>query len=83
MLAVGILRRWLWVFWLVTAAFTRSELQLAACPFELAGVVSPYIPAWYALVRALVAVVQLAIGNCMIRLHQRCGVWDTGRTSAR
>lgn len=82
-LAVGILRRWRWVFWLVLLAFTLSALQIVAFPFELAGVVSPHIPAWYALFRALVAVVQLAIGIWMIRIYRRCGVWGMGRASAR
>ena len=82
-LAVGIVRRWRWVFWLVLVAFTLSALQIVALPFELAGLVSPHIPAWYALLRGLVAVVQLAIGIWMIRIYRRCGVWGVGRTSAR
>lgn len=77
-LAAGILRRWRWVFWLVLVAFTLSALQIVALPFELAGVVSPGVPPWYALFRALVAVVQLAIGVWMIRVYRRCGVWGMG-----
>lgn len=82
-LATGIVRRWRWVFWLVMVAFTLSALQIVALPFELAGVVSPHIPAWYALLRALVAATQLAIGIWMIRIYRRCGVWGVGHTSAR
>lgn len=77
-LAIGIARRWRWLFWLVLLAFTLSALQIVALPFELAGAVSPHIPAWYALLRALVAVVQLAIGLWMIRIYRRCGVWGMG-----
>lgn len=77
-LATGIQRRWRWLFWLVLLAFTLSALQIVAFPFELAGVVSPHIPAWYALFRALVAAVQLAIGIWMIRIYRRCGVWGVG-----
>lgn len=80
-LAVGIVRRWRWVYWLVMLAFTLSALQIVAFPFELAGVVPPHFPAWYAVLRALVAVVQLAIGIWMLRLYRRCGVWGMGRTS--
>ncbi len=78
-LAAGIQRRWRWLFWLVLVAFTLSALQIVAFPFEVAGVVSPHIPAWYALFRAAVAAVQLAIGIWMIRIYRRCGVWGMGR----
>lgn len=82
-LALGIVRRWRWLFWLVMVAFTLSALQIVAMPFELAGLVPPHLPAWYALFRALVAVVQVAIGLWMIRIYRHCGVWGAGRASAR
>lgn len=77
-LAVGIVRRWRWLFWLVMAAFTLSALQIVALPFELAGILPPQFPVWYALSRGVVAVVQLVIGIWMIRLYRRCGVWGMG-----
>lgn len=82
-LAVGIVRRWRWVFWLVLVAFTLSALQVVALPFELAGILPPQYPAWYALLRALVAAAQLAIGLWMIRIYRRCGVWGAGRPRVR
>lgn len=78
-LAMGVIWRWRWVFWLVLIAFVLSGLQIVALPFELAGILPPQYPVWYALFRALVAAAQLAIGLWMIRIYRRCGVWSMGR----
>ena len=78
-LALGVVRRWRWLFWLVLAAFTLSGLQILAGALELAGIIPVSMPAWYVVLRMLVAVIQLMLGVWMIRLYLRCGVWAMGR----
>lgn len=79
LLAVGVLRRWRWVFWLVLLAFAFSVLQIPANMLELAGVVALHVPAWYGFLRMLVASAQGIIAVWMILLYRSNGVWGLGK----
>jgi hypothetical protein len=79
LLAVGVLRRWRWRFWLILVAFACSVLQIPANVLELAGVVPLHVPAWYGFLRMLVASVQGIIAVWMIRLYRSNGVWGLGK----
>jgi|SRR5579859_7522478 len=79
LLAVGVLRRWRWIFWPILVAFAFSVLQIPATALELAGIVPFHIPAWYGLLRMLIAVAQGAIAVWMIRLYRSNGVWGLGK----
>ena len=60
---VGIARRWRWVFWLILVAFAASALQVPASALNLALGWPEHLPAWYALLRGLVAVGQVAMAG--------------------
>ncbi|HEV7126290.1 MAG TPA: hypothetical protein VGN32_02480 [Ktedonobacterales bacterium] len=77
-IALGVLCRWRWLFWLLLVAFTLSVLQIPASALELAGVLPGNAPIWYAVVRMLTGALLFAIGAWMIWLYQRRGVWGLG-----
>ena len=79
LLAIGVLRRWRWLFWLILVAFAFSVLQIPATALELAGIVPLHVPAWYGLLRMLIAVAQGIIAVWMIRLYRSNGVWGLGK----
>jgi hypothetical protein len=55
-------RRWRWAFWLIAVAFVAGMLRAPAAALELAGVLPPSGPPWYALLQGAIGLVQLAIG---------------------
>jgi hypothetical protein len=79
MLAVGIARRWRWVFWGILVAFAASALQVPASALELAVGWPERLPAWYAVLRGVVAVAQIVIAVWMLRILRVDGVWGMGR----
>jgi len=78
LLAIGVLKQWRWVFWLILIAFGLSILVIPSVALELAGVVPGSIPLWYGLARILVAAVQVSIALWMVHLYRRHGVWAAG-----
>src|SRR5262249_36650030 len=74
-LAVGIVRRWRWTFWLILVAFLAGVLRVPASLLELTGVLPASGPAWYAIFQAVVGIVQFAIGLAMLRSFRRSGIW--------
>lgn len=74
-LAVGVVRRWRWLWWLLPLAFTASALEIPAITLELAGVLPLAVPAWYALLRMLVSAALVGIAVWMWRLQRACGPW--------
>ena len=76
LLGVGVVRRWRWTFWLVLVAFVLGGvLRVPVSILELVGVLPAETPAWYALLQALIGVVQFAIGLAMLAGYRRAGVW--------
>jgi hypothetical protein len=75
LLAVGTLRRWRWVFWIVLVAFAAGALRVPVFGLQALGVMPPDVPLWYAGFQAVVGVVQVAIAAAMVAGYRRNGVW--------
>lgn len=76
LLAVGVLRRWRWTFWLITVAFLAGVLRVLAVGLQLAGLVGADAPTWYLLYQGLLGLGQFAIGLAMVAGYRRAGVWS-------
>jgi hypothetical protein len=77
LLAVGVLRRWRWIFWLVLVAFLAGMLRVPVAILQLTGVLSADVPAWYVTFQGIIGVVQVAIGLAMLAGYRRRGVWGS------
>jgi hypothetical protein len=76
LLAIGVLRRWRWTFWLILVAFLiGGALRIPASVLELAGILSPAGPTWYVLFQALLGLVQVTIGLLLLAAYRRIGPW--------
>jgi hypothetical protein len=75
LLAVGVLRRWRWLFWLVAVAFLAGGLRVPVAVLELGGWLPAATPGWYVLLQGGVGLVQVAIGLAMLAGYRRAGVW--------
>jgi hypothetical protein len=78
LLAVGVLRRWRWTFWLVLVAFLAGVLRVPLAILQLAGVLPANAPSWYVVFQGLIGLAQLAIGLAMLAGYRRSGVWGAG-----
>jgi hypothetical protein len=74
-IAVGVLRRWRWVFWLITIAFLFGVLRVLATVLELSGAWPEVGPAWYAVLQAGIGAAQFVIALAMITGYRKAGVW--------
>ncbi len=78
LLGVGVVRRWRWTFWLVLVAFLiGGVLRVPASILQLRGMLPTDFPVWYLRLRALIGVVQVAIGLLMVVGYRRDGVWGS------
>jgi hypothetical protein len=77
LLAVGVVRRWRWTFWLILVAFLFGALRVPVSVLQLTGVLAQNAPAWYVLFQGLLGMVQFGIGLVMVVGHRRCGAWGT------
>ena len=75
LLAVGVVRRWRWMFWLVLVAFLAGLLRVPASVLELLGVLPLMGPTWYVLLQAAIGLVQFAIGLAMLAGFRKAGPW--------
>jgi hypothetical protein len=75
LLAVGTLRRWRWVFWVVLIAFAAGVLRVPLFGLQAARVLPLDVPLWYAALQALIGIVQVAIAAAMLVGYRRDGVW--------
>lgn len=75
LLAIGIIRRWRWMFWLITVAFCAGVLRVPASALELSGVLPAGGPGWYEILQGAIGIVQLVIGVALIRGYRKEGVW--------
>jgi hypothetical protein len=75
LLAVGVLRRWRWIFWLVQVAFLAGILRVPVAILQLTGVLSADVPTWYVTFQGIIGLVQVAIGLAMVAGYRRSGVW--------
>jgi hypothetical protein len=74
-LAVGVLRRWRWTFWLILVAFLFGVLRVPVAVLQLTGVVTASTPAWYVVLQGLIGVAQFAIALAMVASYRRSGAW--------
>jgi hypothetical protein len=75
LLAVGVLRRSRWIFWLILVAFLAGVLRVPVAVLQLAGVLSANVPSWYVVFQGLIGLAQLAIGLAMLAGYRRSGPW--------
>ena len=75
LLAVGVLQRWRWIFWLILVAFLAGVLRVPVAILQLAGVLPTNLPSWYVVFQGLIGLAQLAIGLAMLAGYRRSGVW--------
>ena len=74
-LAVGVVRRWRWIFWVMLVASLAGVLRPLASALELAGILPLQGPAWYVVLQGVIGVIQVAIGIAMIAGYRRGGPW--------
>jgi hypothetical protein len=75
LLALGVLRRWRWTFWLVLVAFLAGVLRVPVAALQLTGVLAADGPTWYVAFQGLLGVLQFAIGLAMVAGYRRAGAW--------
>src|SRR4029453_2878624 len=57
-LAIGVVRRWRWTFWLILVAFLFGVLRVPAAVLQFTGILATNTPTWYVTFQALLGVVQ-------------------------
>jgi hypothetical protein len=75
LLAIGVVRRWRWTFWLVLVAFLAGVLRVPVAGLQLTGVLAADGPTWYVAFQGLLGVLQFAIGLAMVAGYRRAGIW--------
>ena len=74
-LAIGVVRRWRWTFWLIVVAFLFGIVRMLTSALQLISVLPAQGPAWYAAFQGVVGVVQFLIALAMIAGYRNAGVW--------
>jgi hypothetical protein len=75
LLAIGVLRRWRWTFWLVLVAFLFGVLRVPVAILQLAGGLPASTPTWYVAFQGLIGLAQFAIGVAMLAGYRHGGAW--------
>jgi hypothetical protein len=75
LLAIGVVRRWRWMFWLVLVAFLFGVVRVPVAILQLTGILAADGPTWYVAFQGLLGVLQFAIGLAMVAGYRRAGVW--------
>jgi hypothetical protein len=75
LLAIGVVQRWRWMFWLVLVAFLFGVLRVPVAILQLTGILAAGGPTWYVAFQGLLGVLQFAIGLAMVAGYRRAGVW--------
>ena len=75
LLAVAVVRRWRWAFWLILVAFLAGVLRVPVAILQLTGTLPADAPTWYVAFQGLIGLVQLVIGLAMLAGYRRSGVW--------
>ncbi len=74
-LALGVLRRWRWLFWLVLVAFAAGLARVPVAVLQLSGRMAPEGPDWYVVLQGVIGVIQIAIAVAMFAGYRRSGPW--------
>jgi purine-cytosine permease-like protein len=77
-LAVGVLRRWRWMFWFILIAFGLGLVRAPVAVLQLLDMLAPAGPAWYVVFQGVIGVIQFVIALVMLADYRRCGVWGAG-----
>jgi len=75
LLAIGVLRRWRWAFWLILVAFGAGLARVPVALLQLSGRMAPEGPDWYAVVQGVIGVIQVVIAVAMFAGYRRSGPW--------
>ena len=75
LLAVAVVRRWRWAFWLILVAFLAGVLRVPVAILQLTGAVPADTPTWYVAFQGVIGLAQVAIGLAMLAGYRRSGVW--------
>ena len=76
-LAVAVLRRWRWTFWLVLVAFLGGIFRLLASVLQVMAVLPANAPDWYIELQGAIGVMQFFIALAMIAGYRKGGVWGS------
>jgi hypothetical protein len=74
-LALGVVRRWRWTFWLIVAAFLFGIVRVLASVLQLIGVLPSVGPAWYTALQGAIGVIQFLIALTMVAGYRKAGPW--------
>jgi hypothetical protein len=77
LLALGVVRRWRWTFWLIAVAFLAGALRVVASVLQIAGVLPASDPVWYLALQGAIGLVQVPIGALMLLGRRRGGAWSS------
>ena len=75
LLAMGVLRRWRWTFWLALVAFLAGVLRVPVAGLQLTGVLAADGPTWCVAFQGSLDVLQFTIGLAMVAGYRRAGIW--------
>lgn len=75
LLAVGVLRRWRWAFWMILVAFGAGLARVPVAVLQLSGRMAPEGPDWYVVVQGVIGVIQVGIAVAMFAGYRRSGPW--------
>lgn len=76
-LAIGVLQRWRWIFWLILVAFAAGLVRVPVAVLQLSGRMVPEGPDWYVVVQGVVGLIQVAIAVAMFAGYRRSGPWGS------
>ena len=74
-IALGVVRRWRWMFWLILIAFLAGFLRVPASTLELLRVIPNTEPSWYVVLQGVIGLVQFGIGLALLNGYRKEGVW--------
>ena len=74
-LAIGVLRRWRWLFWLLLVAFAAGLARVPIAVLQLSGRMAPEGPNWYIVVQGVIGVIQVGLAVVMFAGYRRAGPW--------
>jgi hypothetical protein len=70
-----VVRTWWWTFWLILVAYLAGIERVPVFALQLAGVVPIQGLAWYAVLQAVVGLIQFVITLALLADYRRAGVW--------